>query len=295
MLPILFALGSNITFAIASVFFTEYSRKVSPNWINYLKVSVAFICFTLVILIFQIDLTLTQKSLSLLIASGLIGLMIGDIFLFRAFTHLGAGRVLMIFGFQPLLLGLASFYMFGEVITIYQMIAILFLLACIFCFSLESFREKGHWDTVGIFYALAGVLLDACGLIMTKSAFELTPGLSPFVANAIRSGTAVVGFFLVSLVPLFHLSLLSPFKTLTVRERWVAGIAGFFGTFMALSFYLRAIQLGPLATITAIGGTSPLLATLFEIYRGRKKMSWYLAFAILFFICGFIVLLQSKT
>ncbi|MBC7741616.1 MAG: DMT family transporter [Bdellovibrionaceae bacterium] len=293
MLPILFALASNITFAIASVFFTEFSRKVSPNWMNYLKVCIAFVCFCLVILLFRIDITLTQRSLALLLLSGFIGLMIGDIFLFRAFSHLGAGRVLMIFGFQPLLLGIAAFYMFDEVISGYQLIAILFLLGCIFSFSLESFRDKGHWDLVGICFALTGVLLDAAGLIMTKSAFELTPSLSPFVANAIRSGTAVVGFFLVSLVPLFHLKLLAPFKTLTVRERWTAAGAGFLGTFLALSFYLKAIQIGQLATITAIGGTSPLFATLFEIYRGRKRMTIYLAVAILLFVCGFLVLIQS--
>ena len=266
MVAILFALGSNISFAIASVFFTEFSRKISPNWVNYLKATVAFVCFSLVIILFRIDLAMAQKSLVLLMISGFTGLMIGDIFLFRAFAHLGPGRVLMIFGFQPLLIGVASFYLFGNVFSPYQLVALFFLMGCILCFSLESFREKGHWDTVGIFFALAGVMLDAAGLLMTKAAFEITPQLSPFVANAVRAGTTIVGFFLVSLVPLFHLKLLAPFKSLTLREKQLAIFSGFLGTFVALGFYLQAIRLGTLSIISAIAGTSPLIATLFTWY-----------------------------
>ncbi len=293
MLAILFALGSNISFAIASVFFTEFSRKISPNWVNYLKVCVAFVCFALVILLFGLDISMTERSLILLLISGFTGLMIGDIFLFRAFAHLGPGRVLMIFGFQPLLIGVASYYLFGSVFSPYQLVALFFLIGCIFCFSLESFREKGHWDGVGISFALAGVILDAAGLLMTKAAFELTPSLSPFVANAVRSGISVLGFFLVSLVPVFHLKLLAPFRELTKRERWLAIFSGFLGTFVALGFYLQAIQLGNLPIISAIAGTSPLFATLFEIYRGRKRMSGYLAVATMFFLIGFVILIQS--
>ncbi len=293
MVAILFALGSNISFAIASVFFTEFSRKISPNWVNYLKATVAFICFALVILLFGIDLSMAQKSLVLLIISGFTGLMIGDIFLFRAFAYLGPGRVLMIFGFQPLLIGVASYYLFDNVFSAYQLLALFFLIGCILCFSLESFREKGHWDAVGILFALAGVILDAAGLLMTKAAFELTPSLSPFVANAVRAGTTVVGFFLVSLVPLFHLKLLPPFKKLSVREKGLAIFSGFLGTFVALGFYLQAIRLGHLSIISAIAGTSPLFATLFEIYRGRKRMSAYLAAAMIFFLIGFVILLRT--
>lgn len=236
---------------------------------------------------------MNDRSLILLIASGFTGLMIGDIFLFRAFAHLGPGRVLMIFGFQPLLIGVASYYLLGSQFSSFQLIALFFLIACIFCFSLESFREKGHWDTIGIAFALAGVILDAAGLLMTKAAFELTPSLSPFVANAVRSGVSVVGFFLVSLVPMFHLKLLAPFKTLSVRERGLALFSGFIGTFVALGFYLQAIQLGNLPIISAIAGTSPLFATVFEIYRGRKRLSAYLVVAIVCFLIGFAILIQS--
>ncbi len=292
MVSILYALCSNVTFATASLYFTDFSKRVSPSWMNYFKACVAFICFAFVLVVFQIDLRLSNSSFILLVCSGLAGLMIGDIFLLRAFTHLGSGRVLMVFGFQPLLLGIASFYLFGEVFSMYRLLAILFLMGCLFCFSMESFKEKGHWDIHGILYALLGVGLDACGLLMTKKAFDLSPEMSVFLANSIRSGATVIGFFLVSFIPFFHLRLAAPFKALTPKDRGLVVMASCLGTFMSLAFYLRAIQIGHLATISAIAGTSPLFATLFEIYKGRKKMTRYLALAIISFVCGVLILIS---
>lgn len=286
MISILFALGSNITFATASLYFTDFSKKISAGWMNYFKACVAFSCFLAVLLIFQISLQMNWVGFIYLVISGWAGLMIGDIFLLRSFTYLGSGRVLMIFGFQPLLLGVASFYLFGELFSLYRLIAILFLMSCLFCFSIESFKEKGHWDLKGIGFALLGVGLDAFGLILTKKSFELNPGMSVFLANAVRSGATVFGFFILGFVPIFKLQLIPRFLSLDKKDQLLVLMASFLGTFMSLALYMRAIQIGHLATISAIAGTCPLFATLFEIYRGRKKMTKYLALALISFICG---------
>ena len=258
---------------------------------NYFKASVSFICFAIVLLVFPINLILRTDSFIYLVMSGLVGLMIGDIFLLRAFTHLGSGRVLMIFGFQPLALGFASYFLFAEEFSLYRLIAIIFLMACLFCFSIESFKEKGHWDIKGISYALVGVSLDACGLLLTKKSFEINPEISVFLANAIRSGATVVGFFLVSFIPVFQLKLIGPFRSLEKKDRGLVIMASFLGTFLSLAFYMQAIKIGHLATLSAIAGTSPLFATLFEIYKGRKKMTKYLALAIISFISGVAILI----
>jgi drug/metabolite transporter (DMT)-like permease len=291
MLSILYALGSNITFATASLYFTDFSKKISPVWMNYFKAAVAFVCFLFVCLVFQINLQISRESFFYLVVSGWAGLMIGDIFLLRAFTHLGSGRVLMIFGFQPLILGVASYYLFNEGFSLYRLVAILFLMTCLFCFSLESAKEKGHWDLQGILLALLGVGLDACGLLLTKKAFDLTPGISVFLANAIRSGATVFGFLIVSLIPCFQIKLAKPFLSLQKKDKVLVVMASFLGTFLSLACYLHAIQIGHLATISAIAGTSPLFATLFEIYKGRKKMTRYLALAMSSFVLGVATLI----
>jgi drug/metabolite transporter (DMT)-like permease len=290
MLAIFYALGSNLTFATASLYFTEFSKKVSPVWMNYFKACVAFICFVAVLLIFQITLVINQSGFILLACSGIIGLMIGDIFLLSGFAHLGSGRVLMIFGFQPLILGVASYFLFNETFEWFRLIAVFFFMICLFSFSLESFKEKGDWEIKGIAFALTGVILDAGGVLLTKKSFEINPELSPFLANAIRSGATAIGFFLVSLVIPKIIHLKTPYLALSMRDRKRVIFGSALGTFGALAFYLKAIQIGHLATISAIAGTSPLFATLFEISQGRKKMTKYLAVALVSFITGFVIL-----
>ena len=291
MLPIILALGSNISFATASLFFTDFAKKISPTWVNYFKAFLAFFCFLICMLVFQVSFQLPLQIFFMLVLSGIVGLMIGDIFLLKSFTELGSGRVLMIFGFQPLILGAASYFLFNEHFSLTRLIAILFLIGCLLCFSIESFKEKGHWGLKGIAFALVGIILDATGLLLTKSVFNLMPDLSVFLVNFIRSGATVIGFFIVSLVPMFGLKLWAPFKKLNKKDKITISFASVLGTFLSLTFYLKAVQIGHLATISAIVGTSPLFATVFEIVRGRKKLTLHLAFAVVFFICGVSILL----
>lgn len=290
MTPVLLALCSNVSFATASLFFTEYSRKYSAEWVNYYKALVAFLCFVLVTFVFQLHIDLSNQSLLFLSLSGALGLFIGDIFLLKAFTHLGPGRVLMLFGFEPLILGVASFYLFGQSFSFYRIIAVVLLIGCLFTFSLESFRQKGHWDLKGLLYALIGVTLDAAGILLTKATFEMNADLSPFYANVYRSGITVFCFLIMSQIPWFRLSLLAPLKQFQMKEKVKITFACFLGTFVSLGFYLMAMKDGHLATISAVAGTSPLFATLFETLTGRKKATIYLFVGIGFFISGMIVL-----
>jgi drug/metabolite transporter (DMT)-like permease len=291
MLGIWLALGSNISFASASIFFTKYGEKWGAVKMNYFKALVAFACFSVVNLVLGNSFDLAHNSWWLLVASGLIGLTIGDIFLIRAFTHLGAGRTLMIFGFSPLILAIMGYFFFGETLKQTQMLAILFLILCLLAFAWEQKKSQGHWGVVGISLALGGVFLDACGLVLTKNAMIHSPEMSVFEVNFIRSGVTVLAFFSWSLMKRKGLEIKKSFFHLAQKERIEIVAASFFGTVLSLSFYMKAIEIGPLATVSAVAGTSPLFATLFEIIRGRRSPTVSLFFAVICFICGVSLLI----
>jgi drug/metabolite transporter (DMT)-like permease len=291
----LLAFLSNIAFASASILFTQFSKRTSSAWMNFYKAFISSLCFAAVCLIFNLWTPLSHTALVYLLLSGSLGLMIGDIFLLQSFTLLGSGRVLMIFGFQPLFLGFFSHLFFGQSFSPYRMLAVFLLIACLFSFSLETYRSKGHWDQKGLIYAFIGVFLDAIGVLLTRGAFELHPDLSPFEANLARAVVTAVGFFIASLIPFFKFSVIRPWQSLEKKEKaWVTG-ASFVGTFLSLSFYLMAIQKGHLATISAIAGTSPLFATLFEVLLGKKKVTKYLVWGVLFFVSGMAILFFETT
>lgn len=293
-LPLLMAVCSNICFSTASLYFTDYSRRLSAAWVNFFKAVVAFLAFVLVLFIgsfFGLHwVSLSQEAFWLLIISGLSGLFLGDIFLLKAFTVLGSGRVLMIFGFQPLLLGVGSYFLFQQTLVGAKFIALIFLIGCVFTFSLESYRKKGHWEVKAVVWALIGILLDGLGVLMTRKAFDLSPDVSFIQVNLIRSFVTILGFFVMSGIPAIQFSLTNHLKKLTKKEIRTLILASFSGTAMSLSFYMMAVRQGHLASVSAVVGTSPLFATLFEVMRGRQKVTSYLLVGVGFFLAGFLIL-----
>lgn len=290
MNAIILAVISNICFGFATIGFTYFTRKISSQWMNFFKALVATIAFTCVCLLFRLWIPVTTQSVYLLLCSGFCGLFIGDIFLLNAFKHLGPGRVLMIYGFQPLMLGWAAHILFGQDFSILKLTAIIFLLLCLFTFSFESFKTKGHWDFIGLTQALIGISLDAVGILMTRQAFEANPEMSPFLANWYRGLGATAAF---SFWALFQpqLRLHTEWFKLNIKDKQKLFATALAGTFLSLSFYLLAVKEGHLASISAIAGTTPLFASLFDFLRGNSKPNRYFWAGLSFFIIGFGILI----
>ena len=78
-----------------------------------------------------------------------------------------------------------------------------------------------------------------------------------------------------------------------MKDRSIVTAAGFFGTFLSLSFYLMAIQKGHLAAVSAVAGTAPLFAMMIEVGLGKRKFTAYLGAGLAFFVLGFVILITN--
>jgi len=283
------ALTANFCFASASLVFTHFSKRTNVYWVNMFKAMVALVA-GLVAMIFLDDLTWTKGQIYFVL-SGMIGLLVADVFLLKAFLLLGPGRSLVLFGFQPLFIGITAYYLFGQTMTLMQLVSIFFLLACLFVFSLENKRMYKSWGIKGLAFALIAIILDGVGLLLSKAGFEASQ--THFIqANMIRSVGAFVGFYILSFFISFPL--VFTYKKLSLKEKYIISIGCFFGTFLALSLYMWAIDIGHLASLTAITVTSPFMAAALEAVINKKMPSKYFFVAFLFFIIGFVFLVGPK-
>ena len=226
-----------------------------------------------------------------LMASGLVGLCLGDLFLFRAFATLGASRTLVFYAFEPILLGIYGFLFLGERLNSYQMSAIFCMILCVFTFLLERNRSTGKWDARHFLYAFIGVLLDALGIMLTRQGFELTPHLGSFQANFLRTVGALIGFLV--LRPKSYGILFNDLKKMIPKERLLAIGACLLGTYLSLALYLTAIKSAKVAIVTAITITSPVWAGMIEHLRERQWPNRYLWLAFALFILGFTLMSLS--
>jgi len=284
--PILYALASNIFFSAASLVFAEFSRKHSSMWMNAFKASLGFSVLLLVLPFLGQLHALPSVALACLMLSGLLGLCIGDVFLFNAYRVIGAGRTLMLFGIHPLILGTMAYFLFGQAVDTHRFLGIFFFVACLLIFSFEARKSKGHWEWNGLIWALVGVLFDCSGVLLTRFAFDQSPGITSLEANFYRFSGALIGFLFVSWF-VRPIRLFEGFRSETPKRRGLVIIASVCGTLVSLALYLAAIQQGHLATISGIAITAPLFATLLECAIAKKWPSGYLWAALVSFTIGF--------
>lgn len=285
-----YALLSTSLFGFSSLIFTEYTRKISSIWMNCVKAGVAMIAALIVVSLFYQWNPVSTKSVGLFMFSGIIGLTLADILLLNSFKRLGPGRALVLFGFHPLTLGIASYLVLGQEVSTSKFYAIIFLVGCLVVFSYEKFKTDGHWEIKGLLLALSAVLMDATGLLITRIGFDISPQVTPLEGHFYRCSGSSLGFLFIQLISPF--GLLKNFQSLPKKTRWVPLAGGLLGTFFSLWAYFIAIQKGNLASVTAVAITSPFIATIFECAYYRKKPSIYLMVAFVFFVCGFIILVM---
>lgn len=282
------AIGANLTYSTASMVFSLYAKRFSSMWINQVKVFTAFLAFLIAMFFSGQLVSISPMVAGYLILSGFAGLCLGDIFLFRAFTTLGPARSLVLYSFQPLMLGIYGYFFLKQLFTLNQSLAVACMLICLFIFMLERNKTTGSWDLRSFVWAFLGITLDAFGVMLTRQAYELNPGLETFQVNVIRCSGALVGFFLIS--PKSYLFVAKDLFALRKREITLVLGSAICGCFVSLTLYLAALKYAHVGTLTAIAITGPVWVSLLECLYHRKLPNGYLLGAFAFFLTGFYLM-----
>ncbi|WP_408098731.1 EamA family transporter [Peredibacter sp. HCB2-198] len=282
------AIGANLTYSTSSMVFSIYAKRFSSMWINQIKVFVAFLAFLVAMAVTNQMAPVSNYGIALLVFSGFTGLCFGDIFLFRAFTTLGPARSLVLYSFQPLMLGLYGYFFLGQLFSLNQTLAVICMIFCIFIFMLERNKLTGSWDLKSFVWAFLGITLDAIGVMLTREAYELDPSLETFQVNVIRCIGALFGFLILS--PKSYINIAKDLTILRKREISLLVGSAICGCFLSLTLYLAALKYAHVGTLTAIAITGPVWVSLLECLYHRRLPNMYLVVAFAFFISGFYLM-----
>ena len=286
-LATLLALLANLFFASAAVGFSKYSSIYGSLWVNSFKSVVALLCMGLVFVIFGYCNEPVNSITLLFMLSGLIGLALGDYLLIIGFEKIGPSRTLLIFGIQPVLfLGVDYFFM-GLSLTYKVPLGVFFMLTSLFFAFYENKKARFDWSYAGIMCGFFGVFLDFLGVVLTKIGMNM--GESTIIEiHFWRMLGATIG------LTLYHFTFRKPFLKFNKEENLYSKLfficACFVGTVLSLWCYLKAVEIGPLSSISAVAVTAPLFAGIFEWVFTKKPLSLKLAFSFVFFGVGFYFL-----
>lgn len=281
----IYALLSNFSYGLGSQFFAHYSRRLSPAWVTIFKGLTDCLLFLLTVLVFSGFHPIAPSYIGLFMLSGFIGLGIGDIFVMKSFATIGPGRTMMLFAFQPLVVGTFSFFLFEQSLDARKFISIFFFIVCVFIFSLENYKKSGKWSLLPILVALTGMFLDGSGIILTRLAFDGAPAINALEANLYRSLGAVVAFIILCRV--IKVDFWANFKKLPLKSKGYMFVGSVLGCYLALLFYLQAIKTTTsLASVSSIAVTGVIFGAFFECLLEKKRPSNYLLAAFGFFFCA---------
>lgn len=285
-----YALASNFCFALGSQFFTHYARTVSSVWMNAYKASLASLLFIATVFLTLDIAPIGLTGIGLFALSGFMGLGLGDIFLLKAFADLGPGRTLILFGFQPLLLGIFGFIFLGQPIDTSKLLAIVCFIGIVVLFAHESWRRDRSFGMKALMIAMTGIILDAAGVVITRHVFDSYPQVHALEGNMYRCLGAVVFFLLLSLIRPF--GFFAKLKKMTWRSRGYVSLGAVLGTFLSLGFFLKAVQTGHLASVSGVAITGTLFSSAFECMWQKKWPSKTLWLALVLFLVGSWILLK---
>ena len=268
------ALATALFWSFATIFFTFGSKKVGVIQLNIDRLFFASIYLFATIIIIGIYPRITEKQLLLLILSAIAGLVLGDTFLFKAFTEIGPRISLLIMSFAPPLSAILAFIFLGEVLNIWAIIGIAVTTSGIFLVILERNEENkltinNKW---GFFWAFLGMLGQAVGLILAKSALK-EMDIHPLVASFARIFSAFI-----LLLPIGYLTKrykfgYEPYRTVP-KAILAPTIGAILGPYLGITLSLIAIQYTQVGIASTLMSTTPILMLPISHYFLKEKLNW---------------------
>ena len=266
--------------------------KCTSNEINPIR-SISFFLVTLMIALIHtkgdIPLVVSPKALLYIGGNVLLGYLIGDVLYFIAIREIGISLAVPVSNSYPMLVVLTSWLFLGEKITIQIVSGVIVVIAGLLLLRFGGVKETTNDATApqkkiglsklmkGFLIAIAAGVAWAIGAPLTKMAME-TSGLGPIEITFYRA----VALLLMSWAYRFALVKYRPDSIMPLNEVPLNGWAYFLGAAvigLALGsiLYATCIKVMPVAVVTAITATSPLIAALFGHFvlkESLRSMQW---------------------
>ena len=193
------ALSASALWAFASLLFTSLSRDHGPIVMNALKCVIALAMMVLTLLILEGEFwpsTLGTTDIVILVASGLIGLTIGDTAYFNALTRLGPRRALLIMSLVPPATALLAWPVLGEIVTLPMVGGILLTLLGVAWVIRERTPDAAGRDVelAGLLFALVAMLCQSGGNVLTKLGATEASALGISVVRVLAGSVGLLVF-----------------------------------------------------------------------------------------------------
>lgn len=269
------ALITAVLWSVTSIIFTEASIRVGTIYVNITRMILALFFLVITLFIINIKIDLSSHQVFNLAISGIIGLVIGDTFLFKAFQCIGARLSMLVMALVPPISALMAFIFLGESLSVIGIVGIMITVSGIALVVLkreEKPTSKYKIDFAGIFYAVMGAIGQAVGLIFAKYALNESE-INGFLAAFVRLMSAVIIFYPLAVMTGRFKTPVKVFKN--DRKAFLLTVLGsIFGPFLGITFSLVSISYTKVGISSTLMATVPIIMLPMVRYYYKEKLSW---------------------
>lgn len=270
----LISLGTAIFWTITVISFEGAGKRVGSLSVNIIRLVVGLVLLSLTVLIMTgsfIPLEAGQYAWNMLLVSGMIGLVIGDLFLFQAFVDLGGRLSLLILCSVPIMTSVLGYFIFDEVFDPLTIIGIVITLLAISVVILSKRNVDKKFEPhilKGIIFASIGAVAQSLGLVFSK--LGMGESLSAFEATQIRVISALLGFIIYITIIKGWKRVSQAFKDKIAMKYILLGSV--FGPFLGVSSSLLAMRYTSIGVSTTIAQLNVILIIPFSIFLFKEKV-----------------------
>ncbi len=272
------ALGTSLSWTATATFFALAGGKVGSVVVNRVRLvfGAAFLLTSHWVLTgTPIPSDAEPFRWAWLGASGIVGLVIGDAFLFQAYVWIGPRLSMLMMSLVPVFGALLAWLFLGEELTGGQAAGVVLTIAGVAWVVLagrsSSRSEERPQLLLGVAFGLGAALGQAVGLIAAKEG--LAGDFSPLSGTLIR---VLAGMSVLWAITLLQRQAVPTVRRVVAERRALGHIVGgsFFGPFVGVTLSLAAVQ----ATEVGIASTLMSLPPVFLLPVGyvvfRERFGW---------------------
>jgi drug/metabolite transporter (DMT)-like permease len=271
----LISLGTAIFWTITVIGFEGAGKRVGSVSVNVIRLMIGLILLTLTVWIMTgsiVPVNIGQYAWNMLLISGVIGLVIGDLFLFQAFVDLGGRLSLLILCTVPIMTSILGYFVFGEVLEAITIIGIVITISAISVVVLTKRTKEKKFEPhifKGIVFASIGAIAQSLGLVFSKLGMGET--LGAFEATQIRAIAAMSGFIIYLTIVNGWRRLGLAFKDKVAMKYIILG--SIFGPFLGVSSSLLAMRYTSIGVATTIAQLNVILIIPFSVILFKEKVN----------------------
>lgn len=273
------ALGTSLCFAFGSTFFTLAGRELGSILTNRVRLLLALV------LVMVLHTVLYGQPFPFgaggdrwlwLGASGIIGFVLGDAFLFQAFVMIGPRLAMLMMAMAPVLGAVIAWVFLHETLALQEIVGIAVTLAGILVVIGERRRsddpktaptDRRHY-VIGLLCGFGGALGQAGGLILSK--LGLAGDFPALSGTLIRLLVAVVVVWALAIV---RGEVASTYRTVRAQPRafrWLAG-GTVLGPVLGVWLSLVAVQNANIGVASTLSSLTPIFLIPISYFMFKER------------------------